>query len=171
MPYLTREGTPSTILVATGPHVTVNAILGLPFIQQTRMIIDAADQVAELHFLDLPLFAIDFRRAMCTIPPLGEAQNASHFSDVIAEVENLERYISGTPLVPAPPALLSAKKQKLVDELDKRVSFDANVQGQGVDISAISSGSVITIGGSLEPDYDVGASVCDNPDDDIPLSA
>jgi hypothetical protein len=74
-------------------------------------------------------------------------------------------------LVPAPPALLSAKKQKLVDELDKRVSFYANVQGQGVDISAISSGSVITIGGSLEPDYDVGASVCDDPDDNIPLSA
>ena len=74
-------------------------------------------------------------------------------------------------MVPAPPALLSAKKQKLVDELDKRVSFDTNVQGHGMDISAISSGSVITIGGSLEPDYDVDASVCDDPDDDIPLSA
>ena len=171
MPYLTREGTPSTLLVATGPHVMVNAILGLPFIQQTCMIIDAADQVAELRSLDSPLFAIDFRRAMCTIPPLGEAPNASHFSDVIAEVGNLERYVSGTPMVPAPPALLFAKKQKLVDELDKRVSFAPNVQGQGVDISAISSGSVITIGGSLEPDYDVDASVCDDPDDDIPLSA
>ncbi len=43
MPYLTREGAPSTLLVATGPHVTVNALLGLAFIQQTCMIINAAD--------------------------------------------------------------------------------------------------------------------------------
>jgi hypothetical protein len=39
MPYLTRESNASTLLVATGPHVTINAILGLPFIQQTCMII------------------------------------------------------------------------------------------------------------------------------------
>ena len=108
---------------------------------------------------------------MCTVPPLGEAQNTSHFSDVIDEVENLEQYVSGTPMVPALSALLSAKKQKLVDELDKCVSFDTAVQGQGIDISAILSGSVITIGGSLEPDNDVDASVCDDPDDDINLSA
>ncbi len=115
------------------------------------MIIDAADQVAELRSLDSPPFAINFRQAMCTVPSLGEAQNASHFSNVIAEVENLEQYILGTPMVPAPPALLSAKKQKHVNELDKCVSFDPAVQGQDVDISAISSSSVITIGGLLEP--------------------
>jgi hypothetical protein len=74
-------------------------------------------------------------------------------------------------MVSAPSTLLSAKKQKLIDELDKHVSFDTTVQGQGVDISAISSGSMITIGGSLEPDYDVDASVCDNPNNDIPLYA
>jgi hypothetical protein len=171
MPYLTQQGAPSTLLVITGPHVTVNAILGLPFIQQTRIIIGRADQVAALRSLDSPPFAIDFRRAMCTVPSLGKAQNASHFSNVISEVENLEQCILGTPIVPAPPALLSAKKQKLVNKLDKRVSFDPAVQGQDVDISAISSGSLITIDGSLEPDYNVDVSVCDNPNNDIPLSA
>jgi hypothetical protein len=129
MPYLTCKGAPSTLLIATGPHVMVNAILSLPFIQQTCMIIDVMDQVAELRSLDSPPFAIDFRLAMCTVPSLGKAQNASHFSDVIAAVENLEQYISGTPMIPASPALLSAKKQKLVDELDKRASFDPAVQG------------------------------------------
>ncbi len=43
LPYLTREGSPSTLLLAMGPNVTVNAILGLPFIQKTRMIINMAD--------------------------------------------------------------------------------------------------------------------------------
>ncbi len=60
MLYLTGEGTLSTLLVATGPHVTVNAILGFPFIQQTHMIIDMTDQVTELCSLDLPPFAINF---------------------------------------------------------------------------------------------------------------
>ena len=63
LPYFTREGTPATFLVAVGPNVILNRILGLPFIQQTKMIIDAADQVAELRFLDTPPFPIDFRRA------------------------------------------------------------------------------------------------------------
>ena len=58
------------LLIATGPDVTVNAILGLPFIQQTRMVIDASDQVADMHALDMPPFPIDFRRAMCTVPAL-----------------------------------------------------------------------------------------------------
>jgi hypothetical protein len=48
LPYLTREGSLTSLLVATGPNVIVNTILSLPFIQQTRMIINASDQVAEL---------------------------------------------------------------------------------------------------------------------------
>ena len=47
LPYLTKEGEPTSILVATGPHVTVNMIVGLPFIQATRGIIDFADNVAD----------------------------------------------------------------------------------------------------------------------------
>ncbi len=86
MPYLTREGNPSTLLVATGPHGIVNATLGLSFIQQTCMIIDTAHQVTELSFLDLQPYAINFCQAMCTVPPFGKAPNASHFSDIIAEI-------------------------------------------------------------------------------------
>ena len=57
LPYLTREGHPTHLSVACGPNVTVNTILGLPFIQQTRMIIDASDQVADLRALDTPPFS------------------------------------------------------------------------------------------------------------------
>jgi hypothetical protein len=35
LPYLTKEGNPTSILIAMGPHVTVNMIVGLPFIQAT----------------------------------------------------------------------------------------------------------------------------------------
>jgi hypothetical protein len=38
LPHLKKHGFPMSILIATGPHVTVNTIAGLPFIQATRVI-------------------------------------------------------------------------------------------------------------------------------------
>ena len=32
LPYLTRDGQAMSILIAIGPHITVNTIVGLPFI-------------------------------------------------------------------------------------------------------------------------------------------
>ena len=96
LPYLTREGTPTSLVVATGPDVTVNAILGLPFITQTKMIIDTADQVAEMRAFDTPPVPIDFRCAMCAIPVIDEAAaaaNAALHADVVAEIKAIEAHI------------------------------------------------------------------------------
>jgi hypothetical protein len=68
IPYLTKEGDPTSILIATGPHVTINMIVGLPFIQATRAIIDLLDNVAELHALDAPPFPLEFCRATVHVP-------------------------------------------------------------------------------------------------------
>ena len=54
LPYLTHSGQPTSILIATGPHVTVNLIVGLPFIQAIGMILDMTDHIAELKTLDAP---------------------------------------------------------------------------------------------------------------------
>jgi hypothetical protein len=81
--------------VTTGPHVTVNTILGLPFIQGTKMGIDAADHVAELWALDSSPFPIEYRRASVHVPVIDESAlqvNHAQYNDVIQEVENLERY-------------------------------------------------------------------------------
>ena len=96
LPYLTREGTPTSLIVATGPDVTVNAILGLPFITQTKMVIDTADQVAEMRAFDTPPFPIDFRRAMCAIPVIDEAAaaaNAALHADIVAEIDAIEAHV------------------------------------------------------------------------------
>ena len=96
LPYLTHEGNPTSFLVATGRDVTVNAILGLPFIQQTKMVIDAADMVAELKALDTPPFQIDFRHAMCAVPPVDAAHtatNAVNYSEIIRKIENIEAFM------------------------------------------------------------------------------
>jgi hypothetical protein len=57
LPYLDKEGNPMSILIATGPHVTVNMIVGLPFIQATWAMIGLVDNVANLGALDAPPFS------------------------------------------------------------------------------------------------------------------
>ncbi len=68
LPYLTRDGQATSILIATGPHVTVNTIVGLPFIQATRMIIDLSDNVADMRALDASPFPLEYRCAMVHAP-------------------------------------------------------------------------------------------------------
>jgi hypothetical protein len=84
--YLTKEGNPTTFMVAVGPNVTVNAIFGLPFIKQTKMIVNAADQVAELHALDALPFPINFHHVQCHIPNIDETKvhvNMTQYADII----------------------------------------------------------------------------------------
>jgi hypothetical protein len=95
LPYLTRKGSPTSFLVATGRNVTINAILGLPFIQKTKMIIDAADQVADLCVLNAPPFPINFCHAMCAVPPVDKARaatNAAMHADIVCKVKNIEAF-------------------------------------------------------------------------------
>jgi hypothetical protein len=142
MPYFTREGTPTTLLVACKPNIMVNTILGLPFIQGTKMILDAADQVAELHALDTPPFPLDFRRPMCTVPPVGgppDNDSAVHYANVIEEVNRIKALYSKTPNAPDAPKpagiLCSAK-------CTKGVKFDS---------AFVDDGSVVAIGSSINP--------------------
>ncbi len=47
LPYKTREGDSASLMVATGPNVSVNTILGLPFMKATGMILDLVDEVMD----------------------------------------------------------------------------------------------------------------------------
>ena len=72
-------------------------IVGLPFIQATRGIIDFADNVADLRALDAPPFPIEYRRATVHVPVMEGGDEypvhlASAYGDVITEVNALERY-------------------------------------------------------------------------------
>jgi hypothetical protein len=73
LPYLTKEGNPTSILIATGPQVTVNMIVGLPFIQATWAVIDLSDNVAGLRALDAPPFPLKYHRSTVHVPAaIGE---------------------------------------------------------------------------------------------------
>ena len=50
----------ASFAIATGPHVSVNTILGLPFQVATGMVIDLVENVVECKSLDCPPFTIEF---------------------------------------------------------------------------------------------------------------
>jgi hypothetical protein len=120
-PYLTRKGHPTTLSIATGPDITVNTILSLPFIQQTRMIIDAANQVANLWALDAPPFDIDYCRAMCTVPAVGDMPTSSasapsaQYADIIKKIDGIVAFYTN---ISQPASILLPGKQSC------RVNFE-----------------------------------------------
>ncbi len=68
LPYLTKDGSATSFVVATGPQVSVKTVLGLPLIKATGMIINFIEEVVEAKHLDCPPFPINFCCATETIP-------------------------------------------------------------------------------------------------------
>ncbi len=95
--YLTRKGKPTNLVIATGCDMTMNIILGLPFITQTKMFINTSDCMAELCAFDMPPFPLNFRCAMCTIPVIDKkkaAVNATLHANIVKEIDCIVAHIS-----------------------------------------------------------------------------
>jgi hypothetical protein len=75
LPYITKDGNSTSLMVATGPDVAVNIVLGLPFIKATGMVADFVDNVCEAKNLLCEPFSIDFRRATKSIPVFQSSQD------------------------------------------------------------------------------------------------
>ena len=60
LPYVTKDRNDTSLLVAAGPDVAVNLILGLPFNKATGMIVDFIDNVCDAKHLICNPFPIDF---------------------------------------------------------------------------------------------------------------
>jgi hypothetical protein len=131
LPYFTKDGNATTFMVAVGPNVTVNTILGLPFIKQTKMIVDAADQVAELRALDALPFPISFCRVQYHVPTINETNvhvNLTQYANIIREITHIESFYSSNPAVQHTaihPSLCGALPNKHWRPIDRKaVSFD-----------------------------------------------
>jgi hypothetical protein len=71
-------------------------ILGLPFITQTKMVIDTSDQVAELRAFNMPPFPINFCCTMWAIPVIDDANvatNAALHAGIVKEIEKIKEHI------------------------------------------------------------------------------
>ncbi len=61
LPYLTKDESATSYVVATGPQVSMNLVLGLLLIKATSMIINFIDKVVEAKHLNcLPLSRLSF---------------------------------------------------------------------------------------------------------------
>ncbi len=97
MPYKTRSGSDTQFMVACGPNVAVNCILGLPFLKATHMVYDASDSVADCKLLDCPPFQIEYKRAVASVPTLDRAPNSvnySEFQPFLDQLDELENHLA-----------------------------------------------------------------------------
>ena len=96
LPYQTREGNTTSLMVVTGPNVSVNTIIGLPFMKATGMIMDLVDEVMECNYLDCPPFPVDFCRTSNHVPIMDDEgtpiHHAASYIQLIDEIRNLEPY-------------------------------------------------------------------------------
>jgi hypothetical protein len=137
LPYRTQEGDTSSLMVATGPNVSVNTILGLPFMEATGMILDLVDKVVDCKYLDCPPFLVDFCRTSNHVPVLDDPSNTpanhapSHLQ-IIKEVENIELYYNakvladGSTLTPKALAVHFGLKSPVCTEVDTDRSSTAS---------------------------------------------
>jgi hypothetical protein len=130
LPYFTKEGSTTSFVMATGPHLSVNTVLGLPLITVTGMILDLDfnDNVVQAKNLDCPPFPIDFCRTMKTIPAIkddkGPKTHYIEFEDVQQILQKTNPCIAGVceriqsvPTSTVPPSSATALA---------RVCFDGN---------------------------------------------
>ncbi len=122
LPYLANDGLPTSIVIATGPHLTVNTIVGLPFIQATQAIIDLSDKVADLHAIDAPPFPIEYHCVMVHVPVIEEGAGppihlTATKATLIQDIEHLEVYFSTINVVMDE------------DSIDRHVSFGSRPGG------------------------------------------
>jgi hypothetical protein len=99
LPYVTRDGNTTSILIATGSHVTVNMIVGLPFIQATRAVIDLSDNVVDLRAFGAPPFPLEYRCATVHVHVIEEgSEHPVHmtgaYATLLEEIDTLEKYFT-----------------------------------------------------------------------------
>jgi hypothetical protein len=103
LPYQTQEGDTSSLMVATGPNISVNTILGLLFMKAMGMVLDLVDEVADCRYLDCPPFPVDFCRTTNHVPVLDDPSmprdnHAPSHLQIINEVENIKQYFNAKVL-------------------------------------------------------------------------
>jgi hypothetical protein len=116
LPYLTRDGQSTSISIATGPQVSVNSIIGLPFITATGMIIDTVDSIVKAKHLVCEPFPIKFCHTTKYVPAISKDRAAIcyfDFREVLSIIKKTDAYIAK---VYAGATLSSNKKVRISEQ-------------------------------------------------------
>ena len=134
LPFYGRDGATISLIIATGPDVSVNCILGLPFLKGCGGVVDLVNDLVDLRHLDCKPFKLKMLRPSCYVPeaapPAADDHGTVQFERVIAEIDSLVAHVCGRA---APPMAIS----------DRLVSFGSNSElGPRPPSSGRSSGDV-----------------------------
>lgn len=106
IPFLTRDGSSASIIIAVGPDVSVNVIFGLPFIKTTGGILDLVSDRFEVHNLVSEPFPVVYLRSRNFVPKDdGHPPPSTQYQNIIQEITRLEQYV--TQVLPAPDRSVS----------------------------------------------------------------
>jgi hypothetical protein len=72
LPYLTKDGSTASFVAATGPHVSMNIVHGLPLITATGMVINIVDNIVDTKYLNCPPFPINFFCTTKNLPAIND---------------------------------------------------------------------------------------------------
>ncbi len=110
IPYKLRgDGGDCVFSIAAGRDVSVNVILGLPFIISMKMVCDFVDNLATCHAINAPSFPIDYRRTCNTVPkPDAGASLVEH--SVLRELDDYERWRNSRLVQPEVAHLQGTKR-------------------------------------------------------------
>ena len=99
LPFYSRDGATISLIIATGPDVSVNCILGLPFLKGSGGIVDLVNDLVELCHLDCAPFKLKMLRPSCYVPevapPSADDRGVVQFERVITEIDNLVAHVCG----------------------------------------------------------------------------
>eukprot|EP00956_Cyclotella_meneghiniana_P029594 scaffold72230_cov36-Cyclotella_meneghiniana.AAC.3 len=144
MPYLTSDGSPTNLLVACGPQVSVNLILGIPFLSAAGMSIDLEDNVVDCKKLAVKPFSITSMKARVHVPSSASAHTVVSQDDTygsfVSDLEKLEQKItelySVVSYAPKRARFLeSADAPSVVSDTDQKLPVtnrESNVTRSGV---------------------------------------
>ena len=70
MPYITAAGSPTSLKIACGKQVGVNALIGMSFMTAAKLVVDLNDNVVESKLLNCEPFPLVFKRPSKSMPNL-----------------------------------------------------------------------------------------------------
>jgi hypothetical protein len=130
LPYLTHQGSRTSVKFAVSNDVSVNCLLGMSFINQAKLVIDASDHVVKSKTINVEPLVIDYRPPGRSLPNIQPRNNPSSTSlkSKISNIEAAWAFINSHPKID-PTITLSDQPETIVTfdeaQLDT-ITFDPN---------------------------------------------
>jgi hypothetical protein len=139
MPYMTNAGSPTSLKVACGKQVGVNALIRMIYMAAAKLVVDLDNDIIESKLLSRDLFPIIYKsphqRSMPNLVPVT-GNRSKKCLEVINAIETADAFIN--KVVTIKKATITTTPFKRVAEVltsnSPEVTFDRLVRSKGVSI-------------------------------------